>query len=88
MAFPVERERWTNYGFTPTRLKSVLTASDGRFTVDDLPPGAYFLLAVPAAQERAWIDPVFLAAHAAQALRVSIDAPGATVDDVVLSLIR
>lgn len=88
IAFPVERERWSNYGFSPTRLKSVLTTSDGRYRVDGLPLGEYYLFAVPASQERAWIDPSFLAAHAAQASRVRIERSDAKMSDFALSLVK
>jgi len=88
IAFPVERERWSNYGLNPTRLKSVLTTTDGRYRVDGLPAGEYYLLAVPASQERAWLDPAFLAARAAQASRVRIDRSDSQVFDVALGVVR
>ena len=88
IAFPVEREGWSNYGFTPTRLRSVLAATDGHFRVDGLPAGEYYLVAVPASQERAWLDPAFLAEHVARAVRVRIDRADAAVADVRLSLVK
>jgi hypothetical protein len=88
IAFPIERERWSNYGFNPPRLTSVLTTSDGRYRVDGLPAGEYYLLAVPVSQERAWLDPEFLASHAALASRVRVDRSGATVANVTLSLVK
>jgi hypothetical protein len=87
MAFPVEPARWSNYGFNPTGLVSVLTTSDGRYRVDGLPKGDYYFLAVPESQERAWLDPAFLAAHASRASRVHIDRTGATISNVSLSLV-
>jgi hypothetical protein len=88
MAFPVERERWSHYGFNPTRLRSVLTTGDGRYLLTGLPVGEYFLLAVPPAQERAWIDPAFLATHAARATRVRVDRSDAAIHDVALTLVK
>jgi hypothetical protein len=88
IAFPVEREGWANYGFTPTRLRSVLTTAEGRYRVDGLPPGEYHLLAVPAAQERAWLDPSFLAAHSVRAARVRVERSDSTIADVSLSLVK
>jgi hypothetical protein len=88
IAFPVDRERWVNYGFNPTRLKSVFASQDGRFRVDGLPAGDYYLVAVPAAQERAWIDPAFLNAHAGRATRVRVDRSDSKVTGVSLTLIR
>lgn len=88
IVFPVEREGWSNYGFNPTRLTSVLTTSDGRYRVGGLPAGEYYLLAVPAAQERAWLDPSFLAAHAARASRVRVDRSDANIAGFPLSLVK
>jgi hypothetical protein len=88
IAFPVEREGWSNYGFNPTRLTSVLTTSDGRYRLDGLPGGEYYLLAVPASQERAWLDPSFLAEHAARASRVRLDRSDAKIADYPLSLVK
>ena len=88
IAFPVEREGWANYGFNPTRLASVLTTSEGNYRIDGLPAGEYFLLAVPAAYERAWIDPAFLAQHATSAARVRIERPDAVVANFSIVLVR
>jgi hypothetical protein len=88
IAFPVEPEGWSNYGFNPPRLTAVLSASDGRYRVEGLPAGEYFLVAVPASQERSWLDPAFLAGHAARASRVRLDRAGATIENVALSLVK
>jgi hypothetical protein len=88
IAFPVERERWSNYGFNPVRLKSVLATNDGRFRIDGLPVGEYYFMAVPASEERAWIDPAFLSSRAARATRVRIDRADARVAGLSLSVIR
>ena len=88
IAFPVERERWSKYGLNPTRLKSVLTTPEGRYRLDGLPAGEYYLHAVPASQERAWIDPAFLASHAGRAARVRIDRHDMTIADFPLSLVK
>ena len=34
IAFPVERDRWKNYGFTPIRITSALTTTAGRFQIE------------------------------------------------------
>jgi hypothetical protein len=88
IAFPLEREGWSNYGLNPPRLTSVLTTSDGRYRVDGLPPGEYHLLAVPAAQERAWLDPLFLAAQSVRAARVRIERSDSTVANLSLGLVK
>jgi hypothetical protein len=72
--FPVEPDRWTNYGWTPLRLRSVPAGSTGSYRVDKpgLPEGEYFVIAVDAAKGNAWLDPKFLAAAAPLATRVSV----------------
>jgi hypothetical protein len=88
IAFPVDQDGWSNYGLNPARLKSALTTIDGRFRLAGLPKGDYYLLAVPASQERAWLDPTFLAGRAGRALHVQIDRSDATISNVALSLVR
>jgi hypothetical protein len=88
IAFPAQREAWTNYGFTPARFRSALATLDGRYQIDALPAGEYYLVAVPAAQERAWLDPQFLASHAPRATRVRLDRPDSTLTDVALRVAR
>lgn len=71
MVFPVEKDQWTSYGLTPTRLLSQpAVASAYRF--DAIPAGDYFVVAVDASQARAWQDPRFLARAAGVATRVSV----------------
>jgi hypothetical protein len=72
IAFPVERDQWRGYGFTPTRIKSTLVDPNGGFTLRGLPAGDYLVVAVDAAQINAWTDPGFLERAAALATRVLI----------------
>jgi len=88
IAFPAEREAWTNYGFSPTRFRSALATAGGRYQLDGLPAGEYYLVAVPAAQERAWLDPGFLASHAGRATRVRVERPDTTLTNVALRVAR
>src|SRR5262249_29604490 len=88
IAFPIESERWSNYGFNPPRLKSVLTTSDGRFSVDGLPPGDYDVIACPLADAWAWLDPGFLANRSGRATTVHLDRIDSKIANLVLSLAR
>lgn len=72
LAFPVERERWTGYGWTPLRLLSTPAGSDGSYKLQRLPEGEYFVIAVDSAKSNAWLDPKFLAAAVAHATRISV----------------
>jgi hypothetical protein len=71
-AFPVEQDRWANYGWTPLRIRSVPAGSSGSYRVENLPEGDYFVIAVDASKGNAWLDPKFLAAAAPLATRVSV----------------
>jgi hypothetical protein len=88
IVFPVDRERWSNYGLNPVRFRSVLTGTNGRFRIDGLPRGDYNVIAVPASQERAWIDPAFLAKAAGQASHLRIDRSDQKIATLALSLVK
>ncbi len=72
IAFPVERDRWRGYGWTPRLLQSAPAASDGSYRLKELPEGEYFVLAIDAAQSAEWMDPKFLAAAAPFAKQISV----------------
>jgi hypothetical protein len=69
--FPTDRAQWSRYGLRPTRIGSTSVSSSGSYKID-LPAGEYFVLAVPAAQNRLWQDPKRLAAASALATRVKL----------------
>jgi hypothetical protein len=69
--FPTDRTQWSRYGLRPTRIGSTPVSSSNSFKVD-LPAGEYFIVAVPAAQNRLWQDPNRLAAASALATRVKL----------------
>jgi hypothetical protein len=73
LVFPVERERWVNYGWRPRRIGSARVGPGGAFQIDRLPRGDYFLVAVNAGHVNAWSDSAFLALVAGRATRVSLD---------------
>jgi hypothetical protein len=85
IAFPVERERWTNFGWRPARFRSVPTSSTGAYVVDSLPEGEYFFIAVNSQHGNGWLDPRFLAAAAPLAARVSVKWGDKKAQDLMLS---
>lgn len=88
IVFPIERERWSGYGLNPTRLRSVLTTTDGHFRIDGLPHGEYNVIAVPVSQERAWLDPAFLASAVGRASHLRIDRSDSKIAGLTLSLVK
>ncbi|MEZ5319063.1 MAG: carboxypeptidase-like regulatory domain-containing protein [Vicinamibacterales bacterium] len=88
IAFPADPGRWSNYGFNPAGLRSVLTTPDGRFRIDGLPAGDYLLVGVPSEEERAWLDPEYLAARAGRATPVRLDDLASTREGVMLRIVR
>jgi hypothetical protein len=71
--FPVDRQLWVDYGFTPTWIRAVASASDGSFKSLSLRAGDYFAIAVPVSLRAAWVNPDFLAKAAASASRLRVD---------------
>jgi hypothetical protein len=72
IAFPAERQQWTNYGWRPPRFRTSRVGPSGTFQLTQLPAGEYFLVAVKPEQIDAWTDPQFLAAASIRATRVSL----------------
>jgi carboxypeptidase family protein len=72
IAFPAERQQWTNYGWRPPRFRTSRAGPSGAFQLTQLPAGEYFLVAVKPEQIDAWTDPQFLAAASIRATRVSL----------------
>ena len=69
--FPTDRTQWSRYGLRPTRIGSAGVTTSGTFKVE-LPAGEYFVIAVPAAQNRLWQDPKRLATASSLAARVTL----------------
>jgi hypothetical protein len=72
IVFPTDRNRWSNYGWSPTDLWSQPIGATGNFRLQYLPAGEYIAVAVGPTQAKAWTDPKFLQAAAAVACRFSV----------------
>lgn len=88
LAFPVEHDRWTRYGFSPARLTGTPVASAAGYRIVSLPAGDYYFIAVEPAQVTAWQDPRFLEKAAPLSTRVSLQWGDAKVVDLKLVRIR
>ena len=78
LVFPADPQRWSGYGATPRTLKSALTARSGIYTVNHLPPGDYYAIALADSDIDGWRDPATLETLAGQATRLTVaegDAP-------------
>jgi hypothetical protein len=71
IAFAADRAYWTPMS---RRITSVRPATDGRFSIRDLPPGEYLLAALTDLDPDDWRDPAFLGQVAPAAIRVSLSA--------------
>ncbi|MEZ5316247.1 MAG: carboxypeptidase regulatory-like domain-containing protein [Vicinamibacterales bacterium] len=85
IAFPVDRARWTSYGWSPNDFRTATAGATGSFRLPYLVAGEYYVVAVDAAQADAWTDPRFLEAAVPHATRVTLDWGDHKTQDVVLA---
>jgi hypothetical protein len=74
LVFPVDPRKWSGYGTSPRTLKSASTTRSGVYTINHLPPGDYYAIAIGAADIDSWMDPGTLEALATQAARLTVTA--------------
>ena len=72
IAFPVDRARWTNYGWNAPQFRTTRAGSTGAFTLQLNAAGEYYLIAVDATKVDKWTDPAFLTAAVPFATRVTV----------------
>jgi len=85
IVFPTDAALWSDYGFTPTWIRTARTGSDGHYDIADLREGEYYIVAVRPEQEAMWSLPGFLAAHSGTAARVSLSWGDTRTVDVNIS---
>jgi hypothetical protein len=88
IVFPAAREQWTRYGFSPARIKTASVSNTGVFKIDNVPAGAYLLVAVESSQTGRWQDPAFLEAAARVATPISLKWGQSLTQDLRLSVIK
>jgi hypothetical protein len=79
---------WTNFGSTPRRLRNVRAGLDGSYRVAGLPPGEYFVAAIPEAEAGDWHDPRVLRGAARTGIRVQLGDGQNVRQDVTTRSIR
>ena len=73
IVFPVQPEKWQDYGASPRRLKAVAASQNGSYRVPEMAAGDYFVIAVSVDRLEAWQQPEFLRTAAQKASRVTLD---------------
>lgn len=69
IVFPSDKQYWQPQS---RRIQSARPGTDGRFTMRNLPPGDYMIVAVTDVEPGEWFDPAFLAELARASMRVTL----------------
>jgi carboxypeptidase family protein len=86
--FPADNQRWKSDGVSARRSRSIRTTKAGAYSIQGLPPGEYFVVAVDSTSNRDWQDPGFLEAAAPLATRVTILEGDTKTQDLRTTRIR
>jgi uncharacterized protein (DUF2141 family) len=79
IVFPSDNQYWQPQS---RRIQSARPGTDGRFTIRNLPPGAYSIVAVTDVEPGEWYDPEFLSQLAGAAMRVTLGAGEKKTQDI------
>jgi len=71
IVFPTDSDTWGSSGLSPRRVRRVRPGKSGEYSLN-LPPGEYYVIAVPDADAADWQDPAFLDAASRAAARVNV----------------
>jgi hypothetical protein len=74
LAFPADRQHWAGYGRSPRDLVSAITSASGVYTIPNLPPGDYAMIAVQADDADEWQDPTVLNVLSNRATKIKVNA--------------
>jgi hypothetical protein len=81
LAFPTDASQWAGDRLAPRRFKSARANARGQFGISSLPPGDYFIVAIPEEQAGDWSNPATLDALARAAISLTIlDGEHKTLD--------
>jgi hypothetical protein len=82
LAFHTDPQRWAGFGRSPRVPRSVTASPAGSYTIEHLPPGDYFVVAIDEDDSEGWRDPKTLQVLANRAERITVAAgdPSRTLD--------
>jgi hypothetical protein len=72
LLFTSDTQAWVDAGPNSRRFRTARSTATGLFGISDVPPGEYYVLAVPDEQSADWRDPARLDALARMATQISI----------------
>jgi uncharacterized protein (DUF2141 family) len=88
LIFTTEARRWIGYGRESARIRSAATGVDGSFAIAGLPPGEYFVTAIPDEEAELWQTEATLTQLARTAQRIRLASGGRVDLDLPLSARR
>ena len=87
VVFPNDRDAWGSAGMSPRRVRGTKASKGGEYSFN-LPPGDYFVIAIPEDQSADWQDPDFLEAASRSAVRVTIAEGERKIQDLRTRAVR
>jgi carboxypeptidase family protein len=87
VVFPADHQRWKEF-VNARRARNVRASKTGMYTIQGLPPGEYYVVAVGSTTVGDWRDPGFLEAVVPLAARVTILDGEKKTQDLVTSRLR
>jgi len=82
IVFPSDKQYWQPQS---RRIQSARPGTDGRFTMRNLPPGDYLIVAVTDVEPGEWFDPDFLAELASVSMRLTLKDGEKKTQDIRLA---
>jgi hypothetical protein len=70
--YPMNTQAWEGPGYTPRRFRTSLGQPDGSFNLTSIPPGDYYVVAIPEVDAAGWNDPDSLLGLMRDATRVTV----------------
>jgi hypothetical protein len=86
--FPTDSRAWVNAGPNPRRLRSTRVDAQGRFGIGSVPPGDYYVVAIPDEQSGDWREPALLETLARVATQITVVEGEHKTIDVQLREVR